>query len=66
LDEPLPISNRRVSVIVKPASQKTYNGEAFFARIEKLHQRRKQLGIKSLTKAEIDAWIQEERDSRGD
>ncbi|MCI0697319.1 hypothetical protein L0337_35605 [candidate division KSB1 bacterium] len=66
LDEPLPTPTKRVSVIVKPTSQKAYNGEAFFAWLEKLHERRKQLGIKSLTKEEVDAWIQEERDSWGD
>ncbi|MGH7454157.1 MAG: hypothetical protein ACRENG_22580 [bacterium] len=66
LDEPLPISAKRVSVIVKPALQVNYNGEAFFAWLDQLHERRKKLGIKSLTKEEIDAWIEEERDSWGD
>jgi hypothetical protein len=66
LDEPVPISTKRVSVIIKPAPQKSYNGEALFAWLEQLHERRNKLGIKSLTKEEIDAWIQEERDSWGD
>jgi len=66
LDEPLPISIAKVSVIVKPDTPKSYNGEAFFEWLDKLHERRKQLGVKSLTKEEVDAWIQEERDSWGD
>jgi hypothetical protein len=66
LDEPVPISGKRVSAIIKPAPQKSYNGEAFVAWLEQLHERRKKQGIKSLTKEEIDAWIQVERDSWGD
>lgn len=69
LDEPLPISTRRVSVIVRSTSNKINegrNGKTLVEWLERLHERRKKLGIKSLTKAEIDAWIKEERDSWGD
>jgi hypothetical protein len=66
LDEPVPISTKRVSVIVRPALQKERNGKTLVEWLEKIHERRRKLGIKSLTKEEIDAWIKEERDSWGD
>lgn len=66
LDEPVPISTKRVSVIVRPALKKERNGKTLVEWLEKIHERRRKLGIKSLTKEEIDAWIKEERDSWGD
>jgi hypothetical protein len=66
LDEPLPISTKRVSVVVRPALRKDRNGKTLVEWLERIHERRRKLGIKSLTKEEIDAWIKEERDSWGD
>lgn len=66
LDEPLPISTKHVSVVVRPALRKDRNGKTLVEWLERIHERRKKLGIKSLTKEEIDAWIKEERDSWGD
>jgi len=66
LDEPLPISTKRVSVIVRPALKRDRNGKTLVEWLKKIRERRKKLGIRSLTKEEIDAWIKEERDSWGD
>jgi hypothetical protein len=67
LDKPLPITSKRVSVIVKPAeSAKDCNGETLFAWLEQVHIRRNEMGVKSLTKQEIDDWIRQERESWGD
>jgi len=66
LDEPLPISDERVSVVVRLAVHKDRNGKTLFEWLDKIHAHRKKLGIKSLTKEEVDTWIQEERGSWGD
>jgi hypothetical protein len=59
LDEPLPISTKRVSVIVMPTLQRERNGETLVQWLKKIRERRKKLGIKSLAKEEIDAYIKE-------
>jgi len=66
LDEPLPIYTNRVSMVIKPVIKRERNGKTLVEWLKKIHARREKLGIKSLTKEEIDAWIQEERDSWGD
>lgn len=66
LDEPLPIYTNRVSMIVKPAIRNDRNGKTLVEWLRKIHARRDKLGVKSLTREEADAWIQEERNSWGD
>ena len=66
LDESLPISTKRVSVIVKPVSREGRNGKTLFAWLNQIHERRTKLGITSLSKEEIDSWIKEQRDSWGE
>ena len=66
LDAPLPITVARVSVIVRPSLKKDRNGKTLIEWLKKIHKRREKLGIKSLTKEEINAWIKEERNRWGD
>ena len=66
LDKPVSLPGRRVRITLEPAFSKDRNGETLFAWLEQVHERRKTLGIESLTKEEIDSWIQEERENWGD
>jgi hypothetical protein len=63
LDEPLPISQGRVRLVVEPfpAPQKSH-AEVMAA----IRERQRQRGYQPPTKEEVDAYIQAERDSWGD
>jgi hypothetical protein len=69
LDKPVSLPDHRVRVTLEPLtrlSSQDRNGETLFVWLEQIHEQRSKLGIKSLTKAEIDAWIHEEREYWGD
>ena len=69
LDKPVSLPDHRVRVTLEPLrriSSQDRNGEALFIWLEQIHEQRNRMGIKALTKEEIDAWVREERENWGE
>ena len=63
LDEPLPISEGRVRLVVEPI---TMPQRSYMEVMETIRERQRLRGHAPPTKEEVDAYVQAERDSWGD
>lgn len=70
LDNPVSLPAQRVRITLEPiktaSSPNRNTGETLFQWLSQVHEQRTKLGIQSLSQEEIDAWVQEERESWGD